>query len=155
MFPGVSFLFCDLAIIDRKSKIIILMTIVKINKNGIMNSLTIEYGQLFLYLYDKIVTRPVFENWSLGDWLKIVSLEHLFSHGKYSFPMLDAVLGFYNLAHCGIHLLQYCRHVSIVYFFRVNWFKQSYMLSPYWTTSPTLLYPPLSHIYVFHLLYNV
>ena len=66
MFPGVSFL-CDLAIIDRKSKIIILMTIVKINKNGIMNSLTIEYGQLFLYLYDKIVTRPEFENWLLGD----------------------------------------------------------------------------------------
>ena len=100
-----------------------------------MNSLTIEYGQLFLYLYDKIVARPVFESWLLGNRLKIVSLEHLVSHGKYSFPMLDAVLGFYNLLHCGVHLLQYCRHVSIVtnlgYFFRVNWFKQSYMQSPY------------------------
>ena len=79
-----------------------------------MNSLTIEYGQLFLYLYDKIVARPVFESCLLGNWLKIVPLEHLVCHGKYSFPMLDAVLGFNNLLHCGVHLLHFCRHVSIV-----------------------------------------
>ena len=84
------------------------------NYDGITNSLTIEYGQLFLYLYDKIVARPVFESCLLGNWLKIVPLEHLVCHGKYSFPMLDAVLGFNNLLHCGVHLLHYCRHVSIV-----------------------------------------